>query len=271
MVRPLKALMVSSTKPASLRVSVWIITWTSWSSATDKAQSIAAGVVPQSSCSLRAQAPALICSSSAAGRDALPLPAKPRFMGNASAAWIMRAMCHGPGVQVVALVPAAGPVPPPSMEVMPDISASSICCGQMKWMWVSKPPAVRIFPSPAITSVPGPMTMVIPGLADRGNPPVLEAHIGLDDAPVIENQRIGDDGVDRALAVGDLALPHAVADHLAAAELHLLAVDGEILLHLDDEIGIGKAHAVAGGGAEHVGVGAPWHPDGHGQSLFSGR
>jgi hypothetical protein len=35
-----------------------------------------------------------------------------------------------------------------------DISASSICCGQMKWMWVSKPPAVRILPSPAITSVP---------------------------------------------------------------------------------------------------------------------
>ena len=75
----------------------------------------------------------------------------------------MRAMCHGPGVQVVAKVPVAGPVPPPSMDVTPDISASSICCGQMKWMWVSKPPAVRILPSPAITSVPGPMTSVTPG------------------------------------------------------------------------------------------------------------
>src|SRR5947208_729902 len=30
-------------------------------------------------------------------------------------------------------------------------------------MWLSKPPAVRIFPSPAITSVPGPMMMVTPG------------------------------------------------------------------------------------------------------------
>lgn len=37
-----------------------------------------------------------------------------------------------PGVQVVALVPAAGPVPPPSMVVMPLINASSTCCGQMK-------------------------------------------------------------------------------------------------------------------------------------------
>ncbi len=72
-------------------------------------------------------------------------------------------MCHGPGVQVVAKVPCAGPVPPPSIEVMPDISASSTCCGQMKWMWVSKPPAVRILPSPAIASVPGPITMLTPG------------------------------------------------------------------------------------------------------------
>ena len=87
----------------------------------------------------------------------------PRLTGNASNDWIMRAMCHGPGVQVVAKVPCDGPVPPPSIEVTPDISASSICCGQMKWMWLSKPPAVRILPSPAITSVPGPMTMVTPG------------------------------------------------------------------------------------------------------------
>ena len=44
----------------------------------------------------------------------------------------MRMMFHGPGVHVVAFVPVAGPVPPPIIVVMPDISASSICCGQMK-------------------------------------------------------------------------------------------------------------------------------------------
>jgi hypothetical protein len=125
--------------------------------------SIAAGVVPQSSCSLSAQAPALIISTSAAGRDALPLPEMPRLTGNASNDWIIRAMCQGPGVQVVAKVPCDGPVPPPSIEVTPDIKACSICCGQMKWMWLSNPPAVRILPSPAMTSVPGPMMMVTPG------------------------------------------------------------------------------------------------------------
>ena len=47
------------------------------------------------------------------------MPAKPRFIGKASAASIMRAMCQGPGVQVVAKVPVAGPVPPPSIVVTP--------------------------------------------------------------------------------------------------------------------------------------------------------
>jgi hypothetical protein len=36
-------------------------------------------------------------------------------------------MYQGPGVHVVALVPAAGPVPPPIIVVTPDIIASSTC------------------------------------------------------------------------------------------------------------------------------------------------
>ena len=108
-------------------------------------------------------APAAICWLRASGRLALPLPRKPRFIGKASAACSMRWRFSGPGVQVVAKVPVAGPVPPPSMVVTPEYSASSICCGQMKWMWLSMPPAVTIIPSPAMISVPGPMTMSTPG------------------------------------------------------------------------------------------------------------
>ena len=72
-------------------------------------------------------------------------------------------MFQAPGVQVVAAVPAAGPVPPPIIVVTPDTSASSTCCGEMKWMCVSMPPAVSRQPSPAMISVPGPMTMSTPG------------------------------------------------------------------------------------------------------------
>ena len=145
-------------------------------------------------------------------------------------------------MQVVALVPVAGPVPPPSIDVMPDIKASSICCGQMKWMCVSKPPAVRILPSPAITSVPGPMMIVdagldvgVAGLADAGDAPIVQADIGFDDAPMIDDDRVGDHGVDGAVGARDLRLAHAVANDLAAAELHLLAVDREVLLDLDEQ------------------------------------
>ena len=77
-------------------------------------------------------APALICSCRPAGKAALPLPKKPRFIGKASAACIMRSMFQGPGVQVVAKVPVAGPVPPPSMVVTPLANGICIHVGQKR-------------------------------------------------------------------------------------------------------------------------------------------
>ena len=61
----------------------------------------------------------------------------------------------------MAFVPVAGPVPPPIIVVIPDAIATSICWGQIKWIWVSIPPAVRIIPSPAKASVPGPIMISI--------------------------------------------------------------------------------------------------------------
>ena len=103
----------------------------------------------------------------------------------------------------------------------------------------------------------------VAGLADGGDPAVLDADVGLDDAPVVEDQRVGDHGVDRPGGAGLLPLPHAVADHLAAAELDLLAVDRAVLLDLDDEVGVGEAHLVADRRPEHVGVGRARHAKGH--------
>ena len=172
-VRPLKARIESSTKPASLSVSVWMATWMSYSSATPSAQSMAAGVVPQSSCSLSPITPAAICSRSGSGADALPLPRKPRLIGNSSAASSMRWMFHSPGVHVVAAVPVAGPVPPPTSVVSPALMPSLTICGQMRWMWLSRPPAVTILPSPAMTSVPAPITMPAVTPAMRSGLPAL--------------------------------------------------------------------------------------------------
>ena len=73
----------------------------------------------------------------------------------------------------------------------------------------------------------------IAGLADAGDAPVLDADVGLDDAPVIDDQCIGDHGIDRTLGLSPLRLAHAVADHLAAAEFHFLAIKRMVALDLD--------------------------------------
>jgi hypothetical protein len=156
--RPPIAASVDSRKPASLSVSVWIATWTPDASATRRHASIAAGVVPQSSCSLNPPAPARSCSHSASVLLVLPFPISSTLIGRWSIACSMRPIARGPGVTVVAFVPSAGPVPPPARVVRPAASATSASPGVMKWTWQSMPPAVRIRPFPAITSVDGPMT-----------------------------------------------------------------------------------------------------------------
>mmetsp|Transcript_24974 Transcript_24974/g.78728 ORF Transcript_24974/g.78728 Transcript_24974/m.78728 type:complete len:226 (+) Transcript_24974:1029-1706(+) len=151
--------MESSTKPDSLMVSVWMVIAMSCSSAKASALSMTAGVVPQSSCSFRPLAPASKTSFRPAGSDVLPLPEKPKFSGKASVACSIICTWLGEGVQVVALVPVAGPVPPPYIVVRPEATASSTCCGQMKCTCMSRPPAVAMSFSPAMASVFTPTIM----------------------------------------------------------------------------------------------------------------
>ncbi len=98
----------------------------------------------------------------------------------------------------------------------------------------------------------------IAGLADAENAAVGDGDIGFDDAPMVDDQRVGDHRVDRAFRLRCLRLAHAVADHFSPAEFDLLAVGGEVAFHLDDQVGVGEADAVAGGRAEHVGIGGAW-------------
>ena len=166
---------------------------------------MAAGVVPQSSCSFRPMAPASICSRSASGRLALPLPRKPRFIGKASAACSMRAMFHGPGVQVVAKVPVAGPVPPPSMVVTPrhqrlldllradEVDVAVDAAGGDDHAFAGDDLGAR-----ADDDVHARLHVGVAGLADGGDAPALDADVGLDDAPVVDDQRVGDHACRRA-------------------------------------------------------------------------
>ncbi len=139
-------------------MSVWIAACTPDASHTRRQASITAGVVPQSSCSLNPPAPPRSCSHIDSSDMVLPLPSSSTLIGKVSIASSIRARCHWLGVTVVALVPSAGPVPPPMIVVMPLASAVSRMVGLIRCTWLSIAPAVRIFPLPAITSVPGPIT-----------------------------------------------------------------------------------------------------------------
>ena len=77
-VRPLMAPRLSSTKPDSLSVSVWIVIATSFSSAKVRHASMAAGVVPQSSWSLRPAAPTRATASRAKEKRGTPRTRRPR-------------------------------------------------------------------------------------------------------------------------------------------------------------------------------------------------
>jgi hypothetical protein len=95
-------------------------------------------------------------------------------------------------------------------------------------------------------------------LAQRHDPAVPDADVGLDDPPVVEDDRARDHEVGRALGAGGPALTHRLADHLAPAEHRLLAgtagAAAAVLLHLDEQVGVGQPDAVAGGGAVELGV-----------------
>lgn len=119
---------------------------------------MAAGVAPQSSWILNPSAPPRSWEYMASCDIVLPLPSSPMLTGKVSSASNIRARCQGPGVMVVALVPSAGPVPPPTRVVMPLESAWSTRVGEMKWTWASTAPAVSSFPLPAMISVSGPIT-----------------------------------------------------------------------------------------------------------------
>ena len=95
----------------------------------------------------------------------------------------------------------------------------------------------------------------IASLADTADHAVAHADVGLEDAGRIDDQGVGNNQIGRAGgARGARILAHAVADHLATAELDLVARNRQIALHLQHQLGVGQPHPVAGGGPEHAGV-----------------
>ena len=168
-------------------------------------------------------------------------------------------MFSGPGVQVVASVPVAGPVPPPTMVVTPEgqrlvdlLRADEVDVAVDRAGGDDHALGGDDLGAGPDDDVHARLHVRVAGLADGADARAAQADVGLDDAPVVDDQRIGDHAVHRlgrAGPVDHLALAHAVADGLAAAEFDLFAVAAGaqrvVLFDLDDQFGVGQAHAVA--------------------------
>lgn len=92
----------------------------------------------------------------------------------------------------------------------------------------------------------------VPGLPERDDPAVADPEVGLHDAPVVQDHGAGDDHVERAVRAGGARLPHRLADHLPAAEEHLVTgarTAAAVLGDLDEQVGVGQPDPVSGGGA----------------------
>ncbi len=250
---------------------MWIATWTPAAWATVRQASMAAGVVPQSSCSLNPDAPARSCSRQALGADRVALaqqrdvdrpvrgggqhglqPEGARRdrgrlgpLGRAGAAADQRGhpgrqrdrdLLRGDQVHV-AVDAARGedhPVSRQDLRRRPDDQAGRDAVHGVR----------------------------VARLAQGHDPAVPHADVGLDHAPVVEHHRPGDDQVRGALGPGGDGLAHRLADDLAAAEDGLVpgqraGAAAAVLGHLDEQVGVGQPDPVPGRGPVQSGVPGP--------------
>ena len=98
----------------------------------------------------------------------------------------------------------------------------------------------------------------VAGFADSRNATMLDANVSFDDAPVINDQRIGDHQIHHLIGFR-LRLSHAITYHLAAAELDFIAINSEIFFHLNPQLGIRQSQFITRSGAEHFCIGLPAH------------
>jgi len=110
-------------------------------------------------------------------------------------------------------------------------------------------------PVPAMTSVDGPMTrsggrrhgVGVAGLAQAVISAVADADVRLDDAPVVQHDRAGDDGVRRprrtrrdALAI-DSRITLAAAEHRLVAGARAVRAATQVVGDLDEQVGVGQS------------------------------
>src|SRR5262249_51999839 len=111
----------------------------------------------------------------------------------------------------------------------------------------------------------------IAGFTDGYNAAVANADVALYDAPVVEDDGIRDDNIELWMlgTPSEWRLALAIADHLAAAELDFIPVNGVVFLDFDDEFRVGEPNAVASCGTIMAGVGSARQDHTHGDGSYA--
>ena len=94
----------------------------------------------------------------------------------------------------------------------------------------------------------------VAGLADAGDPAVLDPHVRFPDPGPVDDQGVGDHRIERCLVSNTCRLPHAVTENLAGTEHALVAIRRIVPFHFRDERRVGEMNAIAGGRTIQVDV-----------------
>ena len=95
----------------------------------------------------------------------------------------------------------------------------------------------------------------VAGFPDANDPSAANADIGLDNSPMIQNDRAGDDQVEGFVGGGRAGgLPHSVSYDLSAAKFCFFAVYGKIAFNFNKKVSVREPYPVAGGWAIKIGV-----------------
>ena len=229
---------------------------------------MAAGVVPQSSCSLKPGRPRPQLLPHPLGRDGVALAQQGDVDRPAVERFQHPGQVPGPGGDGGGLGPLRRPRAPaddrgdpPAEGLLQDLGADEVDVAVDGPRGQDAPVAGddlggRADDQRGVDAVHG---VGVAGLAQADDAPVPDPDVGLHHAPVVEDDGPGDDRVGRPLGPGGPALPHRLPDDLAPAEDGLVAARRPVLLHLDEQVGVGQPDAVADGGPEQQVVAGPIH------------
>ncbi len=93
----------------------------------------------------------------------------------------------------------------------------------------------------------------IPGFANADDAPIFNPDIRLDDTPMVENDCVRDDRIERAAcAARPWRLAHAIPQYFPTAKHRLISIRRKIIFNFDQQLGISQPDSVTHRGSKEI-------------------